>query len=450
MKNQAPLTKSRNPVRTLIERLRWRSDLLLAGMALSFWLGLSAAGQLPTCQEGCDELFENTFLGDNALINSAGGNSNTAIGFYALLNTATGASDTGTGAGALLSNTTGSDNTADGADALFYNTTGSRNVASGRNALFSNQVGIDNTATGYNALYANTASYNTATGYQALENNTTGSYNTAHGIDSLNANTTGSNNTANGTFALFKNVGGNANTAEGDLALHENISGINNTALGTNALYGNTTGSTNIGIGFSAGFSLTTGSNNIDIGNFGVAAESNTIRIGTAGTQTATFIAGIKGVPVTGGAPVAVSSTGQLGIKPSSARFKDEIKPMDKASEAILSLRPVTFRYKKELDSNGAPQFGLVAEEVARVSRDLVLTDDQGKPFTVRYEEVNAMLLNEFLKEHRKNERQETTIARQGQEIDQLRAALNGQATQIEKMSAQLQSSQVRTKLVDN
>src|SRR5262249_5416601 len=167
--------------------------------------------------------------------------------------------------------------------------------------------------------------------------------------------------------------------------------------------------------------------------------ESNTIRIGTAGTQTATFIAGIKGIPITGGAPVAVSSTGQLGVKPSSMRFKNDIQPMDKSSEAILALRPVTFRYKKELDPKGAIQFGLIAEEVAKVSPDLVMTDEHGKPFTVRYEEVNAMLLNEFLKEHRTVEElksaaasQEATIARQEKQIEALSAGL-------EKVSARLE-----------
>ena len=157
-------------------------------------------------------------------------------------------------------------------------------------------------------------------------------------------------------------------------------------------------------MGVVAGFNLTTGDNNIDIGNGGVAGEAGIIRIGTAGTQTATFIAGIREAPLAHGAAVAVGITadGQLGVRASSARFKEAIKPMDKASEAIFSLQPVTFRYKKELDPQALPQFGLVAEQVAKVNPDLVARDAEGKPFTVRYEEVNAMLLNEFLKEHRK------------------------------------------------
>ena len=173
----------------------------------------------------------------------------------------------------------------------------------------------------------------------------------------------------------------------------------NNTANGQNAMRSNTTGSFNIALGGNAGFNLTTGSNNIEIGNRGVAGESGIIRIGTRGTHTNTYIAGISGVTVPGGVGIIVRTNGKLGTVVSSARFKDEIKPMDKASEAILAMKPVTFRYKKELDPDGIPQFGLVAEEVEKVNPALVARDDQGKPYTVRYDAVNAMLLNEFLKE---------------------------------------------------
>jgi trimeric autotransporter adhesin len=391
----------------------------------------------------------NTATGANALYNTTTGGSNTATGYDALgldttgsYNTATGSEaleknttasyNTATGYFALNSNSTGTSNTADGANALRSNTTGSRNVATGSSALYSNQTGGDNTATGVNALYANTGNYNTATGYQALESNTTGSNNTAHGLNALNTNTTGSNNTANGASTLFYNLGGTGNTAEGYLALHENTSGINNTALGTSALYGNTTGGTNIAIGLGAGFFLTTGSNNIDIGNMGVAGEAGIIRIGTAGTQNATYIAGIKGVPVTGG-QVAISSTGQLGIRTSSARFKKQIKPMEKASEAIFYLEPVTFQYKPELDPEGSVQFGLVAEQVAEVDRNLVTRDEQGKPYTVRYEEINAMLLNEFLKEHSKGQEQERRVDKLEATLAQLESLLSQQNAQIQK-----------------
>ena len=186
----------------------------------------------------------------------------------------------------------------------------------------------------------------------------------------------------------------------------------------------NSNGSANIALGRRAGVNLTTGDFNIEIGNAGVAAEARTIRIGTIGTQTKTFVAGVNGAAVTGAA-VKVDAAGQLGTAPSSARFKDAIKPMDKASEAIEALRPVTFRYKPEIDSEGVPQFGLVAEEVEKVNPDLVVHDDNGKPYTVRYEAVNAMLLNEFLKEHKK-------VEEQAGEITELKAALKNMSARLD------------------
>ena len=159
-------------------------------------------------------------------------------------------------------------------------------------------------------------------------------------------------------------------------------------------------GSNNIALGSFAGSNLTTGDNNIDIGNSGAGAESDTIRIGDSALQNRTFVAGISGIPITG-TTVVVNGSGQLGVSPSSQRFKDEIKTMDKASEAILALKPVTFRYKKEIDPARISQFGLVAEEVEKVNPDLVVRDKEGKPYSVRYDQVNAMLLNEFLKQHR-------------------------------------------------
>jgi hypothetical protein len=181
-------------------------------------------------------------------------------------------------------------------------------------------------------------------------------------------------------------------------------------------------------LGFLAGQNLTTGSNNIDIGNLGVAGEAKKIRVGTVGTQTATFIAGIHGVTVAGGVGVIVGTNGQLGTTTSSERFKEAIKPMDKASEAILALKPVTFRYKKELDPDGIPQFGLVAEQVEKVNPDLVARDADGKINTVRYEAVNAMLLNEFLKQHRQ-------VQEQQKEIEALKAQLTEQRAFIQRVS---------------
>jgi len=251
---------------------------------------------------------------------------------------------------------------------------------------------------------------NTALGEDALLNSL-GFDNTAVGFNALLSNTTGIANTATGDGALFRNTSGSNNAALGFHALYFNTMGSENTAIGDSALQNNT-GSNNIAVGPNAGSNLTTGSLNIDIGNAGVAGESRRIRIGTAGTQTATFIAGISGVTVPGGVGVIVGTNGRLGTVVSSARYKAGIKPMDKTSEAILALQPVTFRYKQELDPDGIPQFGLVAEQVEKVNPDLVARDDQGKPYTVRYEAVNAMLLNEFLKEHRKVEAQSSRITK--------------------------------------
>ena len=264
--------------------------------------------------------------------------------------------------------------------------------------------GIDNTFLGEDALLNNTGLYNTAIGWNALYSNSAGIRNTAIGMQALLYNTTGNNNTASGLNALLHNTTGNSNTANGIFALLSNTTGHDNTAIGSNALYNNTTGVFNIALGANAGFNLSTGGSNIDIFNRGVAGESNTIRIGKPETHTATFIAGINGATVPSGVGVIIDSSGHLGTTTSSARFKEAIKPMDKASEAILALKPVAFRYKKELDPDGIPQFGLVAEDVAKVDPALVARDDQGKPYTVRYEAVNAMLLNEFLKEHAKVE----------------------------------------------
>jgi trimeric autotransporter adhesin len=331
------------------------------------------------CPQVCDGNAANTALGNNALPGNTG-NSNTAVGESVLPNNATGSANTGSGFHALFNNTTGNNNTASGVYSLNANTTGYQNTASG---------------------------------YLALYNNTIGYYNTAAGVGGLLSNTTG-----------------NSNTATGFSALSMNTSGSNNTANGLNALLGNTAGDNNIGIGFSAGMNLTNGSDNIDIGNAGVAGESRHIRIGTKGTQAKTFIAGIAGVPVPAGVGVMIGNNGQLGTVVSSERFKDAIKPMDKASEAILALRPVAFRYKHELDPEGIPQFGLVAEQVEKVDPDLVARDEQGKPYTVRYEAVNAMLLNEFLKEHRTVQDLKTVVAQQQKQIEALTAGL-------EKVSAQ-------------
>jgi hypothetical protein len=435
----------------------------------------------------------NTAEGEDALFSLTTGTANTAIGFEALYNNTTGTVNTATGANALLSNTTGSDNVANGFAALFSNIEGFANVATGNYALFSNTTGQNNTAVGWAALYSNdtgssntangsgalnsnttgsghtaigsealynntsdnpdfpntaigsqalysntTGTGNTATGHNALLNNTTGVVNVATGGEGLHSNTTGHRNTATGYQSMYFNTEGFRNTATGMAALQSNTTGNFNTTFGWASLSGNTTGNDNTALGFGAGWNLTTGDNNIDVGNLGVAAESNTIRLGmqveaiSGGfvfpAHTATYIAGIYGTTVSRGATVFVDSNGRLGTRSSSQRFKDEIRPMDAASEAILALKPVTFRYKKELDPDGTLQFGLVAEDVEKVNPDLVARDADGKVYTVRYEAVNAMLLNEFLKAHQR-------IEEQDKRIDQLTAQLKQQAALIQKVN---------------
>jgi uncharacterized coiled-coil protein SlyX len=373
--------------------------------------------------------------------------------------------NTAEGTDALFSLTTGTDNTAIGFDALFSNTTGDSNAATGSQALLSNTTGVRNTANGFVALTSNTTGErNTATGRAALVNNTTGNNNTADGHDALFSNGTGIRNTASGSFALFFNTTGNDNAALGYFALYNNTTGNINTAEGFAALMNNTTGVGNIALGNFAGSNLTTGDNNVDVGNLGVAAEANTIRIGTEGTQTNAYLAGIYRTHIARGLEVKVDSDGHLGTVGSSERFKDAIKPMDKVSEAILALKPVTFHYKKEFDPDRTPQFGLVAEDVEKVNPDLVVRDKEGKPYTVRYDAVNAMLLNEFLKEHRKAQEQEAsisqlkstvakqdvTIAQQQKGMETVTARLNEQAAQIQKVSAQLEVSKPAPQTVLN
>jgi hypothetical protein len=249
---------------------------------------------------------------------------------------------------------------------------------------------------------------------------------------------------ADGADALFGNTTGFDNVASGAAALLSNTNGHDNTAGGFQALLNNVTGSNNIALGARAGVNLTTGNNNIDIGAPGVAAEANTIRIGKSGTQQKTFIAGISGKTVANGVGVIINSSGQLGTVVSSARFKEAIKPMDKTSEAILALKPVTFRYKPDLDPDGTPQFGLIAEQVEKVNPDLVGRDEDGKLNTVRYEAVNAMLLNEFLKNHRTDQDQARKLQEQEATITQLKASVLQQQKQIEALTATVQKVTAR------
>jgi hypothetical protein len=343
----------------------------------------------------------NTAEGQAALLSLSSGRYNTAVGFFSLRSDTEGNFNTGVGAGTLLLNTA-PNNTATGAAALLSNTIGEDNTANGAFALFSNTEGDQNTATGFEALF----------------NNTTGDF-----------------NTANGTFALFSNTTGNSNTAIGDSALSNNTTGNTNTALGRNA-----------------GSSVTTASNVIAIGHQG------------ANVDNSCYIGNIFGANVDpSGVFVAIDSSGKLGTTASSRRFKEEIQPMDKASDALLSLKPVTFRYKNY--KNGPRQFGLIAEEVAEVNPDLVARDKNGEIYTVRYDQINAMLLNEFLKEHKRVEElncrlaeQEAVVAQQEQEfretiaeqenkIRALIASVEKQAAQIQKVSAQIEVSRAPLQL---
>jgi hypothetical protein len=306
----------------------------------------------------------------------------------------------------------------------------------------SNTTGLANTANGAFALTMNTTGFqNTATGLQALVSNTTGADNTVTGFQALFKNTTGGSNTANGAFALLSNTTGGNNTANGDQALFLNTTGFNNTATGFQALLGNTTGSGNVAVGFLAGNNQTSGSDNIYIGAGmqGVAGESN-----------ACYIASIFGQTSANGVPVLINQSNKLGTATSSARFKRDIHDMDKASEALFALRPVAFRYKEEIDPAGISQLGLVAEEVEKVNSDLVVRDKDGNPYSVRYDQVNAMLLNEFLKEHRKVELQDRRAHEQQKEIDALKAELREQEALIQKVSAQFEVSKSAPQTVVN
>jgi Chaperone of endosialidase len=316
------------------------------------------------------------------------------------------------------------------------------NTAEGQNALLSLTTGGFNTAVGYFSLRSNTVnSFNTAVGAGALlansgdPNDGFGQENTATGAGALLSNTTGTFNTANGAFALFSNTAGAANTASGRNALLNNTTGNFNTTNGHGTLLNNTTGNFNTALGAGAGNGVTTANNVIAIGASG------------ANVSDSCFIGNIRGVTTSqnDAIPVVIDFFGQLGTASSSRRFKNEIKPMDSASEAILALRPATFRYKS--DKASTPQFGLIAEEVAEVNPDLVVRDKDGQIYTVRYDAVNAMLLNEFLKEHRKVEQLtkefESKFVQQQKQIEALTAGL-------ERMSAQVETSKPAARVVAN
>ena len=396
----------------------------------------------------------NTAVGVFSVLSLTDGNFNTAVGAGTLLaNTAD--EITACGSGALLSNTTGEGNTANGAFALFSNTEGNFNTAVGDRALFGNTTGSSNTANGIHALFYNTeGSSNTAIGESALLSNTTGDHNTANGTGALFSNTDGSDNTANGSFALGANSTGANNAANGASALSSNTTGVQNTASGAFAL-SQSTGDNNTAVGAGALQSSTTGNGNIALGasaGSDVTTASNVIAIGISGDDlgNSCFIGQIytNVQPQVGTDPdlVTINNRGRLGrANVSSRRYKHDIQPMDKASETIYTLKPVSFRYHKEYDPTQTIAFGLIAEEVAEVAPDLVGRNEKGEPESVRYEQVNAMLLNEFLKEHTRGEEQDRKIQEQAETIAQLKknvdalfARLKEHDSKIQRVTAEL------------
>jgi hypothetical protein len=300
-------------------------------------------------------------------------------------------------------------------------------------------TGARDSAFGYNVLHSDTTgSYDTASGVGALGSNTTGSSNTASGNSALFGNTVGYQNTADGFHALTNNITGYGNTASGFETLDSNGTGSQNTASGFSALHSNTMGNDNIGLGFNAGYNIVTGSNNIEIGSFGSSDESDTIRIGAQDTQTATYVAGIYGTGVSSTDPVCVLDSGQLGVCASSARYKRDIREMRAASSGLMRLRPVMFRYRS--DPKGQRQYGLIAEEVARVYPELVDYDHNGKPLTVRYLELNAMLLNELQKQDKQLQEQTSQLQTQARKTQELMQRLESKDRQLAAQQREIDS----------
>lgn len=384
-------------------------------------------------------LNDNTCYGTQALFSNIDGDRNSAFGYRTLFNN------------------TGSDNSAIGNESLFSNINGSRNTASGSLALYRNTTGHENTAIGYMSLFHNTeGDYNTAIGKSTLYYNVTGFNNTAGGYSALYLNTEGTHNTAIGSYALEVNSTGLYNTGVGAWVLTNNTTGNKNTANGAAALY-NATGSRNVALGYYAGYNITSGSDNIIIGTGQRAkpADSGVIRIGNT-TQKRTFISGISGVTtgLANAVPVVIDSNGQLGTISSSRQAKVDIHPMGNVSERLLDLKPVTFRYKQAYEDGSMPaQFGLIAEEVAESFPELVILGESGRPETVAYHMLPALLLNELQKEHELNQaqseklaRQEKLLAEQALHLAEINA-LRGELEQVKELLVALQSQSAPAEL---
>jgi trimeric autotransporter adhesin len=494
-----------------INRSPLRCGFFTVAIALC-WFALSPPLKAADCPTSCGS-GGNTAVGPNALDSVTTGINNTAVGTGALTADTSGAYNAAVGNGALQSNTTGQQNMAIGAEALANNIVGNFNMGIGFRALFMN-TGSRNTAVGAAALRNNAgASDNTAIGSTAMRENTTGEPNTAIGSGALTASQTSFGNVAIGDAALASFIGAGTtttngfNTAVGSLALNAETTGEENVAVGRRALEFLATGSNNTAIGWRAGDNYTGDeSGNIVIGRAvaGVTGDDNAIRIGsnlpsgginvvnngaaansiTIGTgnnsdgitvlqtllgsvirigsnlnapNASTFVGGIfNSVPVIGSHLVVVGPNGRLADATlSSRRFKKDIAAMDKASEGILALKPVTFHWKN--DKTNEPEFGLIAEDVAKVNLDWITRDDKGEIIGVRYETIPVLLLNEFLKEHKKVEEQQasiaelkSTVAQQQKGMEVLTAQLKEQAAQIQKVSAQLEASKPAPKVVAN
>ena len=378
-------------------------------------------------------------------------NGNTAYGSGVLVSLTTGVWNTGTGFEALNHDTVGNNNTSTGVRALFSDTSGSNNTATGVYALYSNTIGWYNNAVGAYALTNNTeGNYNTANGYAALYYNTEGDFNMAGGFAALYRNSTGNGNTANGQQALYSNTTGSGNTANGFHALYSNTVGGSNTASGPFALASNVSGDNNTALGLTAGSNVTTADNVVCIGA-GAAGEnfSNRAYIPNIGVFAQAPAAGIEFVTVR-------LSDGKLGHNASSRRYKEDIKPMDDASELIYKLKPVTYRFKEvDVDPKNGPEpqnldYGLIAEDVAEIDPKLAIRDGKGQIESVRYMAIYNMMLNEFLKEHRKVEEQQATIAQLKKDLETFAVRLKEQDSKIQEVSAQLDVSKPAPKTVLN
>jgi hypothetical protein len=375
---------------------------------------------------------DNTGAGYESLRLLSTGSYNTAAGAFSLGSTSSGSANAALGYAALYNDTYGSHNTAVGSGALYANTGASNNVAVGYGALYYNDSGYSNVADGYEALYSNSSGFNnTASGYLALFNNFTGHQNSAIGSEALYSNTSGDNNIAIGANSLRANSTGGGNIGLGVATLQSTTVGVNNLAIGANALNRNVSGSSNIAIGANAGLNIT-GKNNIDISNEGKTSDVGVIRIGD--TQTETFVAGISTSKVTGAA-VYITSTGQLGTLASSERYKVGVETMGAASDKLEELRPVTYRLKS--DPAGAVQYGLIAEEVAKIYPDLVFRNAEGGIEGVRYEELTPLLLNEV-----QQERKDARLQRQ--EVQRLSAEFAALKQQLAEVTAAMDEGRAR------